>query len=76
MEGAALAAKRQQDADISLAWHTAAFNATTKGKKGLKGLSHYIGDKKPGKAQTTSEMLEVFREFQARGASMKIRRVH
>lgn len=75
MDGAALAAKRKQDADISLAWHTAAFNAATKGKKGLGKLSSYLDARKPAKAQTAAEMLEVFREFQARGAGMKISRV-
>lgn len=59
-----------------MAWHTAAFNAATKTKKGLKPLASFLGKSAKKKAQNPAEMLEVFREFQARGAPMKITRTN
>ena len=75
MEGAALAAKRQFESEITLAWHTAAFNAATKSKRGLKKLDDYL-PKRRGREQSAGEMLEILREFQARGAKMDIKRVN
>jgi len=75
MEGRARAAKRRQDENISLAWHTAAFNAATKRKKGLDKLSTYLKPKAVARNQTAADMLEIMREFQSRGSPMKITRV-
>lgn len=74
MEGAALAAKRQHEGELVLAWHTAAFGAAAQAGK-LKRLTHYL-PKKPQREQTPEEMLAVLREFKARGANMNIRRVN
>jgi hypothetical protein len=76
MEGAALAAKRKQECDIVLAWHTAAFTGATQTKKGLGPLSKYIAPASRPRAQTATEMLGVLKEFKSRGAGMSIRRVN
>ena len=73
MEGAALAAKRHQDGEIALAWHTAAFGAAAQNGK-LKKLSHYIKSTGPRKQQTPEQMLAVLRGFEKHG--MTIRRVN
>jgi len=75
MEGAALAAKRQSERDVSLAWHTAAFTAAAKAGK-LKKLDHYLKQPRRRPAQTPSDMLAVMREFQARGAKMTFKQVN
>lgn len=74
MEGAARAAKRKHEGELSLAWHSAAFGAAAQCGK-LKKLDHYL-PKRPSRPQTASEMLGVLREFQARGAKMNIQRVN
>lgn len=73
MEGAALAAERQFERDLLLAWHTAAFNgAASVGK--LKPLAEYRGRSK--QAQTPAQMLGALRVLQDMGAPMTIRQVH
>ncbi len=57
---------------VRTAWETAVFvGAAWAGK--LKPLSHYIAT--PARRQTGSEMLAILREFQAKGAKMKIKRI-
>jgi hypothetical protein len=70
MEGAALAAKRKQEADLSLAWHVEAFAR----QKKLKKLSEILGHKP--KAQTTDEMLAELQAFASRGIPMNIKKLH
>lgn len=72
MEGIGLAAKRIQDNAISLAWHTAAFNAMTKSKKGLGDLRKYLSTAAKPKPQSAEEMIAVLQEFKERGAPMNI----
>lgn len=55
------------------AWETGAFSAAAQSKGGLKPLRHYLPT--PTKQQTPREMLAAMREFQARGARMKITRI-
>lgn len=73
MKGAALAAKRSQEASLSLAWHTAAFGAAAQVGK-LKKLDQYLG--RPKRQQSGSEMLAALREFKARGAKMTFKQVN
>ena len=74
MEGAGRAAQRRFDANLSLAWHTAAFNGAVQVGK-LKKLDHYIGggDKKQ---QSPKDMLNTLRVLQDMGAPMDIRQVN
>ena len=74
MKGAITARKMQNDSDMALAYSVAAFNAAGRAGK-LKSLSHYQSRANRKVAQTPSEMLEVFKQFKARGVPMNIRRV-
>lgn len=73
MEGAARAAKSKHDADLSLAWHSAAFSGAVQNGK-LKKLSHYLKSNSPKRAQSGSEMLALMQNFTKYGAT--IRQVH
>lgn len=73
MDGAALAAKRKYESEVAVAWHTANFTAAASVGK-LQKLDHYLA--KPKKAQTTEEMLAVFRAFKEMGAPLSIRQVN
>jgi hypothetical protein len=67
--------KFEREESLFLAYNTAALSSAASAGK-LKPFDHYRKRLSPKKlAQTPSEMLEVFREFQARGAPMTIRRV-
>lgn len=70
LQGAARAAKKNHEAMLFQAWHTEAFARTKK----LPKLTDILGEKR--KAQTPEEMLDVFRQFQARGAGMTIRQLN
>lgn len=63
---------RESDARIALAWHTGAFAAAAQAGK-LKPLRSYI--RKPMPIQKPSEMLANLREFQSRGAGMRITKI-
>ena len=69
MTGVRKRLEREVENQIALAWQTGAFAATAQAGK-LKPLRHYL--RKPGQKQSPDEMMAVLREFQARGASMKI----
>ena len=69
MQGVRKRLERQADDQIALAWQTGVFAATAQAGK-LKPLRHYL--RKPAQKQSSSEMLSILREFQARGAGMKI----
>jgi len=74
MRGALKREQMRADADLSLAYTTAAFNAAARAGK-LKSLSHYRNKTKPqGVRQTPQEMLEALKAFKARGVPMKITR--
>lgn len=73
MEGAALAAKRQFERDIRLAWHTAGFSGAAQAGK-LKRLDAYLGREK--RAQTPDEMLATLEALREMGAPMSIRQVN
>jgi hypothetical protein len=70
MEGRARAAKRASDAMLSQAWHTEAFAR----QKRLKPLRELLGVKP--KAQTTDEMLAVFRAIAGRGVPMNFKHIN
>jgi hypothetical protein len=72
MKGVRKRMERESDAQITLAWQTGAFAASAQAGK-LKPLRSYI--RKPGPVQKPSEMLAHLREFQARGAGMKITKI-
>lgn len=72
MEGVRKRLEREAEADVRLAWQVAAMSAAAQAGK-LKPLRHYLA-KQPGQ-QTPAQMLAALREFQARGARMKIERV-
>lgn len=76
MEGVARAAKRKFDAEISLAWHTAAFTGATQSKRGLKPLSDYLNRGDQNKPQSGREMLGTLRMLQDMGAPMDIRKMN
>ena len=64
--------KRQEsefEAQMRLAWHTAAFTGATESKGGLKPLQHYL--RKP---QTPGQMVAALKTMGAK-SDMKIRRV-
>lgn len=73
MEGAARAAERQFDRDLSLAWHTAAFSGAAQAGK-LKPLEKYRV--KPQKVQTPDEMLNTLMVLQEMGAPMTIEQIN
>lgn len=75
MKGALKREQMRADADLALAYMSAAFNSAGRAGK-LKPLAHY--QRKAGQRgvrQTPQEMLSVFRQLQARGAPMTIRRI-
>ncbi len=74
MAGAARAAERRRHADLSLAWHSAAFGGAVQVGK-LKKLSHYLG---AGDVQQQSpdQMLTTLRALQDMGAPMDIKQVN
>lgn len=74
MEGAARAAKRRYDADISLAWHGAAFGGAVQVGK-LKSLDKYMGKGEP-RQQSPDSMLDSLRALQDMGVPMDIRQVN
>jgi hypothetical protein len=75
LNGAIKARKLQNDADLAMAYNIAAFNSAGRVGK-LKSLAHYQAKaRSSGVARKPQEMLNVFREFQARGAPMTIRHV-
>jgi hypothetical protein len=74
MRGVIAARKAQGESDMALAYQVAAFNAAGRAGK-LKSLSHYQSKASRKVAQTPAEMLEVFRQFKARGVPMNIRRI-
>jgi hypothetical protein len=69
MTGAIEKAEAEIERDLFLAWHTAAFNAATKTKAGLKPLRQMLR-----KAQTPSQMAAVIQSLGAK-SNMKIRRI-
>lgn len=71
MKGRSDAAKRAADDRTALAYATAYFTRTTK-KVNLADF--LLASRK--KAITPADMLQVMREFQARGANMRFRQVH
>lgn len=73
MQAKARAAKAEYDRAIFLAWHTAVFALNGYAGK-LKELGSYLQAKPIARNQTAAEMLHIMREFQERGASMKITR--
>lgn len=74
MEGAARAAERQFDRDVSLAWHTAALGGAAQAGK-LKRLDRYLS-KKSDRAQTPDEMIGTLLVLKDMGAPMSIREVN
>jgi hypothetical protein len=70
MDARARAAKRESDAALSLAWHIEAFAR----QKRLKPLREMLGIKP--KAQTTDEMLAVFRQIAGKGVPMNFKQIN
>lgn len=75
MKGRAELSARQFDSEVSLAWHTAAFNAATKTKRGLGKLKNYQR-RKPERIQSPDQMLEALETLRDMGAPMEIRQVN
>jgi hypothetical protein len=74
MEGAALAAKRKNEAETLAAFNAAAFNgAAFNGSLGK--MKKYLPKGPPSRPQSGSQILAHLREFKARGAGMKITKV-
>ncbi len=73
MKGAARAAKRKHETDISLAWHVAAFNGAVQTGK-FKDLNVYLGIKK--QPQTPDQMLNTLQVLQSMGAPMDITEIN
>jgi hypothetical protein len=72
MRGRAQAAQRDMDAQVALAWQTAAFTRAAK----LKPLKHYLAASRPKSTfQSGDEILAVVKALKAGGADMTIRRV-
>jgi hypothetical protein len=74
MEGAARAAKRKHEADIFAAYNAAAFNGAAHHGQ-LQKLKKFLPKGPPPRRQSGSEMLAALREFQARGANMRISKI-
>jgi len=68
MDGVRRRLEREQEAQVSHAWTTAALTRV----KDLKPLKHYL---RRQVKQSPSEMLAVMREFQARGANMTFTKI-
>lgn len=75
MEGAALAAERQHEREVRLAWRTAAFVGSAWAGK-LKDISEYLPKSAPPKEQTPEELLQAFVEMQEAGAPISIRQIN
>lgn len=73
MEGIGLAARREFDKNVSLAWHTAAFGGAAQAGK-LKPLEKYLTRQKP--VQSPDDMLKTLEVLQEMGAPMTIRQVN
>lgn len=71
MEGIAERDRRAGERAVVGAW----WNERLAREQRLKGLRHYLDELKPRKPQTGDEILAVFREYQARGAPIKISRI-
>lgn len=73
--GKAKAAERDIEHAIVLSWLTGARSGEAFGGK-LRKLDRYL-PRRPAKAQTTDEMLAVFKAIQARvGSAMNIKKLH
>lgn len=73
MEGVRKRMKREADAQVALAYHTARFSVAAQTKPGLKPLAHYLRDaSKP--AQMPREMLAVIQSLGAK-SNMQIRQI-
>ena len=70
MDGCSRAAKRKSDAMLVHAWHVEAFAR----QKRLKPLNELLGIKP--RAQTTDEMLAVFRAIAGRGVPMNFKKIN
>ncbi len=75
MDGVLRLRQAERDAALSDAYTTAAFSAAAQVGK-LKPLDHYRRKAKSGGvARTPKDMLNAFRQFQANGAPMQIKRI-
>lgn len=72
MKGTAERDRRHVEKIVAQAWWNA--NLTGAGEK-LRPLRHYLEQIKPKSPQTGEEILAVFREYQARGAPIRIRHI-
>lgn len=72
MEGIAERDRRAMERIILQAWWNA--NLDGAGEK-LRQPSHYLDQLKPKKPQTNDDVLAVFREYEARGADVRIRHI-
>lgn len=72
MEGVRKRLTSEGDARTAQAWETAAFNAQTKSKAGLKPLNQIL--RKQAKRQSPKEMLAYIQQM-GRGSNMKVRQI-
>ncbi len=77
MEGAALAAKRQNDLGIATAWHTAMFALAGYGGK-LKGktLADFLSRDESPWAKKNAEAVAFFHKLKAKGVPVEITRLN
>jgi hypothetical protein len=71
MRGVAERDRRAIERTVAGAWWHERFAREDK----FRDLGHYLAQLKPKKLQTGDEILAVFREYQARGAPIKITRI-
>lgn len=72
MRGAYKRAERESESALSLAWHTAAFNAASKSKRGLKPLRDY--QRHSAETKNPRVVVEMLRSMGAR-SNMVVKRV-
>lgn len=70
MDGVARRIRREERMALAAAYNTAAFNALTKTKGGLKPFDHYA--RPESRVPTAKRILATLRDAQSRGAAMRI----
>lgn len=74
MDGVRRRLKDEGDERTRGAWETAAFNAATKTKRGLKPLHHYLSHKAAPTPQTSAQMLAILKSMNAPGMKFERRK--
>ncbi|MDG6079751.1 hypothetical protein E3U23_11180 [Erythrobacter litoralis] len=75
IEGVGRRRTREAEAQLTLAWQTAAFTLMGQTTAGLKPLDHYLARSRPRGKATPKQMLSVLQDAASRGMPMTIRKV-